>query len=556
MKRIIMMLGFMIVVLFPTSALAVDFTISKVKINAYLQSNGNVEVVEQHTYEFDSKFNGITRELIPKKGSTITEFEAFENSKPLKVELKEDEYRVHRKGKNETIVVELRYEIVNGIEKYEDGAQFYWPFFDQRNEADYGDMTIAVHPPLETADVLFLGYDAAYEKGELESGGIITFKMGDVSSGENGDIRVVYDAGLFPNVEAQSGLIRDEIIAERNQLAEDIVVFTLNQEKTRNYGIGGMAAVVVLLLGIFGTMLKRRRQDKLEVLHEWTADKFTVPAEKMSMPATVHYTNGRSMAPEVMAAGLLDLVRKGYVKQHSDDEFEVIDRDVEHTHESELIGLLFDSIGDGVHFELENLETYTKNKKNHGLYNAAVLKWRRGIMEEVKEQSLDGKSGGIRLLLIIISLSLVVGAILFGRYALYFFMVNAIILSLSTMIFAIFYKPRNLQGHHLVEEWRHFRKVFSELSVDEWQQLSTDDKFRAYTYAVGIGDKDFAKNFTEFASAGRRTLSEGPDFYYTNPALMTSSFTSANTNATPVSSGSGSSSSGGTGGGGGGSGAF
>ena len=53
-------------------------------MDAFLQENGNVDVKETHTYDFIGEFNGITREIIPKKGTSITGFKATENEFPFK----------------------------------------------------------------------------------------------------------------------------------------------------------------------------------------------------------------------------------------------------------------------------------------------------------------------------------------------------------------------------------------------------------------------------------------------------------------------------------------
>lgn len=109
----------------PTNVFAVDFTITNVEIDAYLQSDGNVNVVERHTYEFASEFNGITRTLISNKGAEIVEFEAFELGSPLKVETNGAEYRIYRKGKDETITIDLHYSIARAVSVYSDFGDFF-----------------------------------------------------------------------------------------------------------------------------------------------------------------------------------------------------------------------------------------------------------------------------------------------------------------------------------------------------------------------------------------------------------------------------------------------
>ncbi len=555
MKKMVIVLLLIMTALFPTSVFAVDFSIPEVRIDAYLGPDGDVKVVEQHTYEFNGEFNGIIRELFAKNKSAINSFEAFENGKALEVERNNGEYRVHRKGNDETIVIELRYDILNGIEKYEDGAQFYWPFFDNRNESDYGNMMITIHPPDAAKNVHFLGYDSAYGTGRIESAGVVSFKLGSVFSGENGDIRVIYEPDLFPDVPGRNGMILDELVADENRLAEEIDAFSAQQEQTMKYGNVGLTLAMLAIVGLFSTMISRKRIAKRGALYQLTNDKFSVPVERMSMPAVIYYTNGKYFIPGIMAAALLDLVRKGHVLQESDKVFKLLNRNVEHAHEKGLINLLFSKAGDGVHFKMDDLEQYTAKQENHISYNESVAKWHEDIKLEVANQDLDGENKVIRSSLALVGFGLAFGALFFFLYDVFTLFLTAALFSIITLLTAYVYKPRNEKGHLVLEEWLRLRKVFDASHIDEWNKLSTNDKFKVYTYAVGSNDKNFSKEFRQFADAGRRMTHNDTTYMYYDPYLMSSSFTIASTNATPISSDS-SSDEGGTGGGGGGSGAF
>ncbi|WP_396266060.1 DUF2207 domain-containing protein [Halobacillus salinarum] len=133
--------------LFPLKALAVDFSIDQTQIDAYLQEDGNVKVQEQHTYSFEGQFNGITRTLIPKKGTAIKNFKAEEKGRSLKIKKDGSFYKVYRSGSDESVTITLSYTIENGVEVYSDAAQFYWPFFDKSNESTYHELSITIHPP-------------------------------------------------------------------------------------------------------------------------------------------------------------------------------------------------------------------------------------------------------------------------------------------------------------------------------------------------------------------------------------------------------------------------
>ena len=119
---------------------------------------------------------------------------------------------------------------------------------------------------------------------------------------------------------------------------------------------------------------------------------------------------------------------------------------------------------------------------------------------EVKEHTFIEKTPGIRWLLVGLGSIFVVGAIQFGRYELFFLMAIAVFFAFISWLGAIIYRSRNLEGHRLFEEWKQFRQAFDNLDLDEWNLLETDDKFRAYAFSVGTGDKRVMKQFNEFTN--------------------------------------------------------
>ena len=564
-KKIMPTMLLLVVLLLPTRALAVDFTIPEVTIDAYLQPNGDVEVTERHTYVFKGEFNGVTRELIPKKGAEIAQFSATENGKDLTIESENGLYKIFRKGKDERVIVELRYQIRNAMEKYEDGAQFYWPFFDQRNETTYGDMKIFVHPPAVANEVLTLGYGAAYDTVVLEAGGVVAFLMGKVWAGHNGDIRVVYEPSLFPEIVEHQGMIRPEVIAEGNRLAKEEASYLAKRQRTETLGSVGIPAVGGLLLAFWGYVSVLGRRKKQEAREEIRHSGSIVPVQKMSIPATISFTNGGLHTPEAIAAALLDLVRNGYVEQLTDRKFQLINRDVTYAHEKLLINLLFKKMGSGTHFKISDLEKFTKKEENHKTYRESMEAWQKAIKEEVESQKLFEKRTKLRWM--IAGLGVVLGVVVVEcamSISVWYTLIGAG-LTLTALLFAIFYEPKNQQGAQIIEEWRQLQEMFKNFDVDEWNRLSAEDRFRAYTYGIGIKNKHFEKHFSEFADAERRTARRDStvvsnDYLYFEPVFISSSFHSASKNAavstSDSSSDSSSSSSGGTGGGGGGSGAF
>ncbi|PIC70021.1 hypothetical protein CSV77_11100 [Sporosarcina sp. P16b] len=576
MKWKLLLVTLLAFLVLPTTVGAVDFSISDVKINAQLETDGTVRVTEQHTYNFDSEFNGIIREIQPKRGASIEEFKAFEKGKELRIEKRNSEYRVYRKGDSEVIVFDLQYTIRNGMEKYADGAQFYWPFFDRRNETDYGNMTITIVPPSKASDVMFIGYESAEETGKVQPDGTVIFALGEVRAGDNGDIRVVYEPTLFPAMTAVNGDIRSTVKKDQE------IAAMLRQEFIENQKIVGTVGGVSATAGILGVGLiaffanARRKRYVKEAHYQMELNGFYVPVNDMSLPAVLLFKNGVASV-ELMSAALLDLVRKGHVKQVSDEEFELVDANVKLEHEKALIQLLFFQIGHDKKFTLNELKSYTKEKKNYQAFDKKFSLWKDLLQAELNQFEVKVKTTKERMILSLIGVLGIGFVISFVYYELYVQLVIVAMLTLVAFGFALFYSPYNYEGALLRQEWERVDQWIRELHTEKWEGLSLDDRFRVLIYGVGVKHPELDAYYKDFASVQKqldqnrtrydeRYRQDTEDVQYGNayyggvvynPMFLAGSFNQASANVSHNAPSSDSSSSGGgTGGGGGGSGAF
>ncbi|ANU28530.1 DUF2207 domain-containing protein [Planococcus versutus] len=551
-KRLAVLITLFLFTLFPLQALAVEYAISEVLIEAQVNADGTVDVTENHTYVFEDDFNGISREIIPKDGTAIQKFTGEENGKKLKVEREGNVYKIFRSGDDETVTIQLRYEIQNAVEKFEDGAEFYWPFFDDRNDSDYEQMVITVLPPAPTQQVEFVGYGEAYETGQLKEKGEVRFTMGKVPSGANGDVRVVFDAELFPTLSEQNGSIKMEIADEKERLEDEALVFATRQNTGRSIGTSLLPAVAALLLAMTAWAWNRTRKTKQQAKPK--TDEFLVPQQKMSIPATLYFTQSSILTPAVTAAALMELVRKKNVEQLSEDQFRLINRKTEFDHESVLIELLFDKVGDDEFFKTQDLKNYTDNELNHAAYNDSITQWQQEVAAEVKQHNLYGKPLLLRWTVGFIGLALMGSAVFFGVMNLLLLMATALVLSILFVAFC-FYSPLVYEGHVIREEWKHLRLAMENLDNSKWRALTSDEKMRAYAYVLGTDEKSTNEKTKRFTQAYSDTAFANFGIFY-NPVLLTGLFIAANTSTSASASASGSISGGGVGGGGGGSGAF
>ncbi|QOY35459.1 DUF2207 domain-containing protein [Anaerobacillus isosaccharinicus] len=567
-KRFIAFITVLVFFLLPTQVFAVDYSITDVEIDAKLQSNGDVFVKETHTYAFKGEFGGIIRELIPKQGTDIVQFEAFEGNTELKIETNKFEHRIHRSGKDETIVVELYYVIQNGVDVYPDVAEFYWPFFDRSNESMYENLVVTVIPPESTKNVIAFGYDEAYEKEVVQQDGSVKYKFGTVPRKTNGDIRVAYEPSLFTEATITSNKpMRDEIVAAKQQLLDDAIAFEETREALANiaYFLIPIFSFILLLLFVRNWLQAKTKREAIN--RELDLNRY-VPEQVLSMPTTIFYSYYQQLTPELIAATLLDLVRKGHVKTLEDHRFRLVNRKDLQEHETIFIEWLFDEMGHDGEFSFNDLTAYTKKKKNHEKYQSYYTKISQALRNEIKEADLYKKSGKYRWMIALSSLILLPFLVLFIAYDLIGAFVPTLFLFFTTIIYAIAYHPKTWVGAKITYEWRTFRKRFKNIPTNAWQALTEDEKMRAFIFCLGIKEKSLQKKNETLIKAFKSPVigtGHDPSYAYSiDPSLLliaaavSTNFKRANT--TTAESGSGSSSSGGggggVGGGGGGSGAF
>ncbi|WP_432353056.1 DUF2207 domain-containing protein [Sporosarcina sp. A2] len=550
-----------LVLVFPIPAFADDFTIKDFKIDAQLIEEGNVQVKELLTYEFKGSFNGITRDLYPKEGSKISDLRAEENGKSLKIEGKDGSYKIRRKAKDETVAIELTYTIVEGVERYLDVAQFYWPFFDDRNETDFGNVVITLHPPEVTGDVIAMGYDAARGTEKTDRDGNVIFNLGAVSAGTKADVRVGYDEALFTGaVRASDKKIRPELESEQVSLV------TAEARYNKMHTLSGQVApfifggtvLLLVLIAVYAFRLQSKRQEAAAL--EYPAAYF-VPEAIMSLPSTLQFTVPHVDSTQVQTTALLELLRKGYIEQQEEHVFHVISRKTEYEHERLLIEWLFDGFGDGQTFSYNDLDVLEGDKlsvrQDVEKYTTLLSAWERSIREEIAHNDMKGGGIGVRMLSVVVGFLLIAPMILFGIYDQFMWLLFLIFPSLLLVLFGFLYAPKTVKGYGILSQWDAFRKRLPEVSAEDLDDQLDDEQKRAVIFGIGTKTIDESKLVEPNSLYDRGYV---PPIMYYFPigahAYLQMDRADSIVAASGISSSSSSSSGGGVGGGGGGAGAF
>ncbi|WP_164908507.1 DUF2207 domain-containing protein [Halobacillus litoralis] len=544
MKKFISLFILITLLLLPTRVFAVEFTIDETDIHASLKTDGKVEVKETHTYNFEGEFNGITRTLIPKEKAAITDVRAAENGTDLKIEKEDELYKIYRGGSDETVTIDLFYTIEDGMEVYEDIAQFYWPFFDKNNESTYEDLMITIKPPQSSDVKAAYGYDEAYDTVTISDNGTVTFKLGKVLNGKNGDIRVAYPASLFPEAAVTSfEPMLDEVIAEKRAVDEEAAA---RAEATAQWGILGPYIILPLTLVALGLAVHglRKRKETMREVRRQRSGFGRFPKEKMSLPAMMKFTNYGHLPTTALTSALLDLVHKGNIEQISEKEFRVSNRDTVYAHERLLIDWLFDEIAQQEMFHVDDIERYAEKEENQEKYSQRFDAWKEMVNQEYRQYDLHETAATPRWISGFGALVTLPFVVLFPFYGQFIWMAASIVLLVFFITYSIAYRPLNIKGQKIKQELQPLK------TGDQWKTWAKEDQVPALLYQIGIGKRDLLATPAPLHTS---TTDDWVIFLILGASLQNCFHSAEQHTSVSASTGSGGA---GVGGGGGGSGAF
>jgi uncharacterized membrane protein len=490
----------MIIVGLPTSVKAADYSIEEVVIHAYIQEDGSVYVEETFLYSFTDEFNGIIRTLNPKEGATIHDVEAFENGTPLTIDTKHEiEHYISRQGHNETIEINIHYRIDNGMDFYEDMAEFYWPFFDSTNESTYEDLTIAIYPPDKSANTLAIGYDEGENTEIIQEDGSVIFGMGEVKSGRNGDVRVAFNRVLFPAVSVtQEGFLETDLLTEQEERANEAATYAAQQQIVKHTALIALPIIGVIYFIVILYVIKGNHHRKQAVTY--LQDNNEIPETDMTMPETIVYYNRYAVTAEVLTASLLDLVRLKKVEQLEGDTFRLIDRTDLEEHEKILASWLFDDIGDGEIFKLADLNAYYTVEDNGIHFEKKQTSWTQAIVNKLNEKKLTVKMGKLRSLLAVSSLLPIGLAIVCIVYKLVVPSISAVMISLFILGFTILYTPKTEKGWYVHLAWDRFYHHLSQMNTQDWKKWPQEKQMKAFVFGLGVHNHSVEKIAKEIQS--------------------------------------------------------
>lgn len=268
----------------PTRAYAKSYEMPQVDIQAQLETDGTLHVVEQRTFDFDGSFSSVwwTMNLLPSNAEfsvnsvrmmSVDDSNAVEGSMttlsevPFDLKWREkdgpgkDAYSIDSPkdtvyvffgDEPKRVVIELDYTITNMAQLYDDVAEVYWRYVGSSWSADSENVTASLQLPLPQSATVEPGENVhAWGHGPLEgevsvnADGSIVCKVPKIGAGEYAELRALVPTSWLSNTSLKAQRLHageqrlDTVLKEEKEWAD-----TANSRRMMSFGFSAACALM------------------------------------------------------------------------------------------------------------------------------------------------------------------------------------------------------------------------------------------------------------------------------------------------------------------------
>ena len=494
---------------------------SSFKINAQLDSMGNMDIIEEITYEFDGSFRGVYRTLRTAGSDGIEAVEVYKKQPDMLSPFVQDnserdntfqligedggiKLKIFSAAVNESRTFILKYRVLNAAAKFNDIAEIYWKFMGEDTEVKIENFELVIKIP-EGADkeqIKVFGHGPLSGFSEIADSKTVVLRVDELPARNFVEARVLFPPELIKD--SKKVFNRDalaEIMSEEKEFADEA-----NEIRTKARIIVGFSFVYVLfeLLMIVYLYFKFDKEYKAK----FAGDYFRELPGSYSPAVMAVLWNFGSVKPRDLTATLMDLVRRKYLElivekeevnglfgSRADNEYvfklnKEADLMVLSPHEKYAIEWLIFRIGDGERVSLEDIENSSKTRESAIDFSRDYDIWTGLVKSEADSYSFFDKNTVKGILFGV--LTAVIGMI-FGGYTaarhdniLGFAILMAV--SIILLIYSLTIRRRSKSGVEQFKMWKAFRKFLRHFSSLDKADLPAVIMWEHYlVYAISLG---------------------------------------------------------------------
>lgn len=497
-------------------------------VESNILENGDLSIVEDITFKFSGKYNGVFREIVLEGTSGIEGIHVVENSEDKALEYKRVEdakkgdsnvflanekdnsvtLQIFSPSKNEEKTFRISYIIKNVAKKYNDIGELYYKFLGAENDTPIDFFSANIRLPEKDVNDKVKIFAHGPLNGEINkiSDNTVNLQVEDVPKDTFIEARILFPREFIPasqNIIDKDGY--SNIINEEAQLQDEIEENRIKRE-ARKALFAKIASIIAVIEVIIFTLLAIKTR-RLTDIHQ---ERKYLEVPEDCTPAIATYITSNIISSNTIIATILDLYRKGYVKVEDGEEFtkkkEMLrdftitkvkeEDDKLMSHERYFMNWLINEMGDSQTVTTKDIEHYSKT--NGSIFTKHYLEWQRKIKEDVITKGYfdtSTKKFGLPLVLLF-PISLIISIVtLVYESAFGFVLLGTSVLILIQGI--VLLSRKSDYGYEQYRKWLEFKKYMKRLKNDN----STDDLAKypkdislIYGLALGI-DNDILNKF-------------------------------------------------------------
>ncbi|MEA4847122.1 MAG: DUF2207 domain-containing protein [Clostridiaceae bacterium] len=499
-----------------------SYYMSGFRINAQLDSQGNMDIIEEITYEFDGSFRGVYRTLKTAGSDGIENIEVYKNQSgtfyPFVQDNSEREgtyqlidegggirLKVFSAAENESSTFAIKYRVINAAAKYNDTGEIYWKFMGVDTDVNIENFELKIKLP-EGADkeqIKIFGHGPLSGVSEIIDSRNVSLKVGKLPPHNFVEARVLFP----PELIRDSKKVFDkealqEIMSEEKGFADEA-----NARRERARAIAGFSIAYAFfeLLMILYLYFKYDKEYRAGFKGEYFRE---LPRDYSPAVLSVLWNFG-AVKPRDITATLMDLVRRKHLElmverketnglfgSKIEDEYIFklrggADPEALSSHEKYIIEWLISAIGGGEQVSLEDIEKASKTAEGAKSFKRDYDTWAGSVKIEADSFSFFDRNTMKGQLFGVIAafLGMVYGGYTAARHGNIAGFIILMAASVILLIYSLTIRRRSRSGVEQFKMWKAFRKFlrhFSQINKAELPAVTIWEHYLVYAITLGV----------------------------------------------------------------------
>jgi len=499
-----------------------SYYMSSFRIAAQLDASGDMDVVEEITYEFDGRFSGVYRTLLEEgsrgisdfsvsrlQGGKLTEFinndSAAENTYQLLDEWKGIRLKIFSTSKDESKTFVIKYKVNAVAARYSDIGELYWKFMGEDTEVKIENFDIRITLPegAKKEQLRIFGHGPLSGISEIIDSRTVGLRADKLLPHNFVEARVLFPAKLISESrKTVNSAALQRILAEEKGFAEEA-----NAKRVRARAVMGFSLLFALfeLLRIIYLYIKYDREYKTQFEGEYFRE---LPGNYSPAVLSVLWNFGNAK-PRDITATIMDLVRRKYlqlkveqtetrgiIKHKVENEYAFVlnkeaGMDALSKHEKHLVDWLINTIGNGESVSLGEIEQSSKTMSGAESFKADYDVWTEYVREEADKLAFFDKNAlkGQIIGVIIAVVGMIYGGITAVAQGNIAGMAALILASITLLVYSLLIKRRSIYGVEQFRMWKAFKRFlqhFSQLDKAELPAVTLWEHYLVYAITLGV----------------------------------------------------------------------